>query len=160
MTTDANMHHTAFMARPKGTHNPGVIVMTPEVFDEICKRIADDNTISRVCAMDDMPSKASLYDYINNQNEDERIELRNRLDQARRDSAQSIYNKITEIEGDAETGKISHNVARFLLDSRKWRAAHMDPELFSEKATLKHEGEVPIKVNIVDFSTHKPIKKV
>ncbi len=110
--------------------------------------------------MDDMPSKASLYDYINNQKEDERIELRNRLDQARRDSAQSIYNKITDNESEAKNGVVNHNVGRLLLDSLKWRAAHMDPELFSDKATLQHTGEVSTKVTVVDFSTHKPIKKV
>lgn len=112
-----------------------------EIFDEICVRIANGESLRKICKDDKMPSIVNVWRWLNNSEE-----LSKQYARAREEQAELFADEITEI-CDAEIpvgidGKIDNgavNQARLKIDSRKWIASKLKPKKFGDYTKIQAE---------------------
>lgn len=93
---------------------------------EICALIADGNSVKTICEMDDMPSRMTVYRWLEaNEN------FRDKYARAKEEHADAIFDDIIHI---ADTENDSQK-ARVRIDARKWVAGKIKPKKYGEKST-------------------------
>jgi len=117
------------------------VKFSQEIFDEICERIANGESLRKICKNDKMPNLTSVWKWLNNDEE-----LSKQYARAREEQAEYYADEITEI-CDAEMpmdafGKIDAgavNQARLKIDSRKWIASKLKPKKFGDYTKIQAE---------------------
>jgi hypothetical protein len=112
-----------------------------EVFDEICVRIAEGESLRKICKDEKMPSLVTVWKWLNNSEE-----LTKQYARAREEQAETFVDEIQEIS-DAKIplgpdGKIDNgavNQARLRVDSRKWIASKLKPKKFGDFTKVQAE---------------------
>lgn len=112
-----------------------------EVFDEICVRIAEGESLRKICKDEKMPSLVTVWKWLNNSEE-----LTKQYARAREEQAETFVDEIQEIS-DAKIplgpdGKIDNgavNQARLRVDSRKWIASKLKPKKFGDYTKIQAE---------------------
>lgn len=112
-----------------------------EVFDEICVRIAEGESLRKICKDEKMPSLVTVWKWLNNSEE-----LTKQYARAREEQAETFVDEIQEIS-DAKIplgpdGKIDNgavNQARLRIDSRKWVASKLKPKKFGDFTKVQAE---------------------
>jgi hypothetical protein len=132
---------------------------TPALFLRICELISEDVPITSIYKRAGMPSRVQFYRYLAAGTEDEIAAKWFQYRQALRDSAAIIASKIAEIEIELRKGKLTPPQHATLFNSLKWRASKMNPDLYGERLTTEHTGEVRTSITMLDFSSHTPVKK-
>jgi hypothetical protein len=64
---------------------------------------------------------------------------------AREIRAEVRAQQIDDIASKAERGEIPSDVARVVIDARKWAASKLAPKRYGDRQTVAHEGEVKIE---------------
>lgn len=98
-----------------------------DVADEICRRAAESEPLTKICEDDAMPGWNTVYKWLNAFPSFAQAYAR-----AREDSAESGYAEIMEIECDLREGRIEANTARVLVDSIKWRLGKLKPKVYGD----------------------------
>lgn len=114
---------------------------TQEVFDKICLRIANGESLRKICKDDDMPNLTTVWKWLNNN-----PELDKQYARAREEQAELFVDEIQEIS-DAKIplgpdGKIDNgavNQARLRIDARKWVASKLKPKKFGDFTKVQAE---------------------
>lgn len=128
-----------------------------EIFEAICKRIADGESINKICSEKDMPAQANFYRWLQKDSA-----LREIYAQARQDQAEKYLDEIIEIadnctddimfltsedsSGEGASAKIKHsaiNRARLQIDARKWAMSKLAPKKYGDKLALSGDDEAP-----------------
>jgi hypothetical protein len=117
------------------------VKFSQEIFDEICEKIANGESLRKICKNDKMPNLTSVWKWLNNDEE-----LSKQYARAREEQAEYYADEITEI-CDAEIpvdafGKIDAgavNQARLKIDSRKWIASKLKPKRFGDYTKIQAE---------------------
>lgn len=112
-----------------------------EIFDEICVRIAEGESLRKICKDEKMPSLVSVWKWLNSSEE-----LVKQYTRAREEQAETFVDEIQEIS-DAKIplgpdGKIDNgavNQARLRVDSRKWIASKLKPKKFGDFTKVQAE---------------------
>lgn len=124
------------------------IPYTRELGESICDRLADGESLRKICEGPDMPRRSVLRRW-----ENEEAEFRAMLDAARRHQADSHFENILRIAMDipeapieATSAEISAYkahiaVAAFQIDTLKWVASRLDPKRYSDRATTRQSEE-------------------
>lgn len=137
------------MAAPTGRPSS----YTEETADTICERIANGESLKSICECDDMPSKSTVFKWLN-----DIPAFSDKYARAREAQADSIFDEILDIADDARNDwMIAHgdeedgvgyklngeHVQRMKLriDARKWMAGKLRPKKYGEKLELSGEGE-------------------
>ena len=130
---------------------------TEEIAEAICTRIADGESLRKVCARKDMPSLSAVMRWLA---DSERAQFRDQYACAREAQADKLVDDLLEIadeectmvkaskhgpgddEGQAEVVFDAVAVARNKLrvDARKWIAARMSPKKYGDKVTQEITG--------------------
>ena len=118
-----------------------------EVADEICRRIADDKSLTLICKDPEMPAKKNVALWIR-ENKDG---FGDRYARAKRDSAHATYTGIQDIEQDVIDKKLDAQQARVIIDSRKWRAGKMKPKVYGDKLDVAVTGKLSLTSVIADL---------
>lgn len=134
--------------------------ITAEMIDEICARIADGESLNKICKDEHIVSRQAFFNYI--KDHEEAIDKYKR---AREFQADYYADKILEVSENQELGEvveisehgtkktisdmISHR--RLKIDTYKWLAGKLKPKVYSDKFQLEHSGEVTNKVIKVDY---------
>lgn len=123
---------------------------TPELGERICAEMIDGKSLRSVCAMDGMPSKTTVMQWLRKHPEFEKIY---RIAQAER--AESYIEEIVEISDDGTNDWMANNDpdnpgyrfngehfgrSRLRVDTRKWIAAKMHPNRYGEKVATTIEA--------------------
>ena len=120
---------------------------TEEWAREICARLANGESISKICRDDDMPGLSTVYEWL-----DARKEFADRYARAREDQAHYYAAEIIEIADNSgldvtigPDGKITINNesvarARLMTDARKWYASKLAPKHYAEKSLNEVTG--------------------
>lgn len=129
-----------------------------EVFDAICERIADGESLRTICDSDDMPNKASVFRWLSGDQK-----LSDQYTRAREAQADSFFEDCLDIADDAsrdfvedgEGGKRlnSEHVqrSRLRIDTRKWMAGKMRPKKYGDKLEVEQRNfNVEIKGDDAD----------
>ena len=117
------------------------VKFSQELFDEICVRIANGESLRKICKDDKMPNLTSVWKWLNNNEE-----LSKQYTRAREEQAEAFVDEITEIcdaiipvdaFGKIDAGAV--NQARLKIDSRKWIASKLKPKRFGDYTKIQAE---------------------
>ncbi len=95
----------------------------------LCRRLADGESLRRICEDEGMPNKSTVFEWIF-----ANPEFSNQYARARELQAQSYADDIVDI---ADTDEDS-NRARVRIDARKWHSSKLFPKKYGDKQTLEH----------------------
>jgi hypothetical protein len=106
---------------------------SPELFDAICERIADGDSLRSICLEPDMPSKASVMRWLAAD-----TALSDQYARAREMQADALFDECLTIADDTSR---EPNDRRMSFDARKWMAGKLRPKVYGDKIT--HDGTGP-----------------
>lgn len=131
----------------------GKTEFSQEVFDNICERLSDGESLRAICASDDMPNKSSVFRWLAC---DEK--LRDQYAHAREEQADAIFDEILDIADDARNDWMERNNgedgagyvlngehvqrSRLRIDSRKWMAGKLRPKKYGDKIAVDNTHDV------------------
>lgn len=117
-----------------------------EIFDEICVRIAEGESLRKICKDEKMPSLVAVWKWLNNSEE-----LVKQYTRAREEQAETLVDEMIDIadykKDDTyldENGKeiINQEViarSRLRVDARKWVASKLKPKKFGDFTKVQAE---------------------
>ena len=124
-----------------------------EIADEICRRISDGETLTRICSGPDMPSKAAVLLWVR----DDRGGFADRYAHARELQLDGIADEILDIVDDSRNDFIARESqsgdvqlvfdrehvdrTRLRVDARKWLLTKLKPQKFGDKVEQTHKGD-------------------
>lgn len=117
---------------------------TQDLFDEICERIADGESLRSICDDKQMPSRTSVFKWLSNS-----AELANQYARAREEQADAIFDDVKDIADMAKPEDVQ--VARLRIDARKWMAGKLRPKKYGEKLELSGNAEAPLTISVVKY---------
>jgi hypothetical protein len=122
------------------------VKFSQELFDEICEKIANGESLRKICKNDKMPNLTSVWKWLNNNEE-----LSKQYARAREEQAETFVDEILDIadykKDDTyldEDGKeiINQEViarSRLRVDARKWIASKLKPKKFGDYTKVQAE---------------------
>ena len=122
------------------------VKFSQEIFDEICVRIAEGESLRKICKDEKMPSLVAVWKWLNNSEE-----LVKQYTRAREEQAETLVDEMIDIadykKDDTyldEDGKeiINQEViarSRLRVDARKWVASKLKPKRFGDYTKIQAE---------------------
>lgn len=119
-------------------------LFTQEIFDRICERIAEGESLRAICKTKDYPAKRTFLRWVAN---DEKLAAQ--YGEAQNMRAEHYFDEIIDI---ADKGSDPAKT-RVQVDARKWVLARMNPKKYGDRIVNEHAGEGggPLVVKIVRF---------
>lgn len=99
----------------------------------ILTRIVGGEGLVRICRDDSMPSVATVYSWLQTNQE-----FLDRYIVARNEQADTLADEIIDLADDATNEGVAK--ARLQVDARKWVAAKLKPKKYGDKLTNEHTG--------------------
>lgn len=131
---------------------------TQEIADAICERIADGESLRRICTDEDMPAKSTVFRWLSLN-----TAFSDQYAKAKEEQAESLFDEILDIADDGRNDYMSsvddegglayklmgENIqrSRLRLDARKWMAGKLRPKKYGEKIEHEHSGSLSVSVN-------------
>ena len=107
-----------------------------ELFDQICERMAQGETLRKICAEPDMPNITTVWKW------KEADEARGKqYAHAREAQADAQFERIGAVVDDVEAGTLEPAQARTMIDALKWTAGKLRPKVYGDKVNLEGPGE-------------------
>lgn len=120
---------------------------TPELAAEICRRLAEGESLKSICAEDGMPSRPTFFAWVA-----DRPEFLNMYRAAREMQAHAVAEQAVEDALAAEDAA----KGRLAFDARRWFASKLAPRVYGEKleveATVKQATLTDEPLNEDDWS--------
>ncbi|MBL4591268.1 MAG: hypothetical protein JKY96_04845 [Phycisphaerales bacterium] len=101
--------------------------------EEICRRIADGESLRHVCEDENMPAKGTVFTWLNQHPKFEEL-----YSNARDRQADTLVDDIIEI---ADDERLDPKRARVKIAARQWLAARQAPKKYGDRMQLNHAGE-------------------
>ncbi|MCK5316302.1 MAG: hypothetical protein KAJ55_00230 [Anaerolineales bacterium] len=116
-------------------------VYTEELATNICHRLADGESLRKICEDPKMPNASTVHLWVLQ----DREEFSKQYTDAR--MAQALYwaDELVEISDQKETEEI-HQRSRLRVDTRKWALSKVLPKVFGEKIAHTGPDGGPIKI--------------
>ena len=130
---------------------------TQEIADIICERLAEGESLVRICKDDDMPSKATVFNWLSSNKG-----FLDNYTRAREAQADTLFDQILDISDDGQNdtytdadGNIRTDQeviarSRLRVDARKWMAGKLRPKKYGEKLELSGDAENPLAVAVIE----------
>jgi hypothetical protein len=130
---------------------------TEEIADRICQGVADGKSLNTICkSHDDMPTITTIFRWLA---DDRYSAFRDKYTRAKRDQAESGFERITEIVQQVIDGEIDPNTARVAIDAIKWQLGKLKPNKYSDKIQIDQDHN--ININVIKYTTNEtPPKRV
>lgn len=109
-----------------------MVKFSRELFDSICEKIADGNSVREICTGPGMPDRKTF-----NRWRKATPELQAHYDSAKIDREEAIFDDIHWIadnEPDAKRAKVR-------IEAREWTLARMNGKKYGNRVTNEHTGE-------------------
>lgn len=139
---------------------------TQDIFDEICERMSDGESLRDICKADDMPNKATVFRWLANDQA-----LSDQYARAREVQADAIFDECLSIADNAENDWMERNAegnegwavngehlqrSRLRIDTRKWMAGKLRPKKYGDKLAIGGDKEMdPIQNEEVGTGSEK-----
>ena len=119
---------------------------TQKIFDEICLRIAEGESLRKICKDEKMPNITTVWHWLNNNEA-----LDKQYARAREEQAETLVDEIIDISDEKkddtyldEDGReiINQEViarSRLRVDARKWVASKLKPKKFGDYTKVQAE---------------------
>lgn len=139
-------------------------IFTPELGLEICKRLAEGESLRAICSSDEMPNRGTVIAWVL---DGEHEEFSGQYAKAREIQAELLADQIIEISDTTKLGIINKldkdgsvietreedmlGHRRLQVDSRKWYLSKVLPKKFGERTALELSGQNggPVQVAFV-----------
>lgn len=134
-----------------------MVKFSEKLWDTICGRIAEGESLRSICADDNMPGKTTVMRWLA---EDEVGTLRDQYVRARECQADTLFEEILEIADDARNDWMERNHgeddrgwvvngenvqrSRLRVDARRWMAGKLRPKVYGDKLDLNQTGEIKV----------------
>lgn len=106
---------------------------TPEVVEEICRRLADGEPLTRICEDDHLPVESTIRKWALEDREGFFAEYT----RARQLQAQHMFDETVDIS-DVGTGDVGRD--RLRVDTRKWWLSKVVPKLYGDRVAHEVSG--------------------
>ena len=122
------------------------VKFSQELFDEICIRIAEGESLRKICKDEKMPALVNVWRWLNDNEA-----LSKQYARAREEQAETFVDEILDIADNNkddtfidEDGKLIINQeviarSRLRVDSRKWIASKLKPKKFGDYTKIQAE---------------------
>lgn len=104
---------------------------TPEMANTICERVADGESLRKVCEDEAMPDRSTVRRWLSQQ-----PEFRIQYAHAREEQADVYAERIV----DEAEGATDAALGRLKMDALKWTASKLAPKRYGDKVTTEHTG--------------------
>lgn len=120
------------------------VVFSPELFDRICERMANGESLRAICKGKDMPNKRTVLRWLECNEK-----LADQYSEAQNLRAEHYFDEIIDIAD----SKADPQKTRVQIDARKWVLSRMNPKKYGDKFTQELTGTdgSPLQVQIVRF---------
>ena len=108
---------------------------TDEIADEICRRIAEGESLRAICRDDHMPDRNTVFSW-----EDANPDFSAKCARARIRQGDWLFEDMASIEAGVLSGKITSDQARVVIGSKQWRAGRLAPRKYGDKLIQEHTG--------------------
>lgn len=138
------------MARPT--------VMTKEVMEFVCEKIAGGDSLSEICRDESMPARSTVLLAVVN----DRDGFRTDYMRAREAAGFSHADTIVELVKQVGNGNYEPNVAKVMIDGLKWAAERMAANYHGTKQSVDHTSSdksmSPTKIErvVIDVNSTNP----
>lgn len=102
----------------------------PEVAADICAKLAEGESLRKVCERPGMPSKTSVFRWLA-----EHQEFRDQYAKATDTRADAIFEEMFDIADEVTEEAAAVAKARLRIDTRKWALARMNPKKYGDKVS-------------------------
>jgi hypothetical protein len=130
----------------------GKTTYTQEIADTICKRIAEGESLVRICADDSMPSRETVYTWIETNPGNTTPSFLDNYTRARELQADTFFERISEIANDGAKDWVMSkfgpmcdqehvNRSRLRVDTLKWQASKLAPKKYGDRVTQEVTGK-------------------
>jgi len=102
----------------------------PEVAADICAKLAEGESLRKVCERQGMPNKATVFRWIA-----QHEEFRDQYAKATDTRADALFEEMFEIADDVPAEAAAVAKARLRIDTRKWALARMNPKKYGDKVS-------------------------
>ncbi len=109
-------------------------IYTQELVDRILNRMADGESLRKICAEKDMPHIATVLQW-----KLDRPAFSEQYEQARATQAHRLFEELLEIADDT-TGDTQRD--RLRVDARKWFLSKVAPKIYGDKLDLTSDNKV------------------
>lgn len=110
---------------------------TAELAAEICRRIADGESLRKICTDDAMPARRTVFDWLIAHEE-----FAHQYARAREMSAEADADDVAHYARLAADGELDASQARAAIDGLKWSAGKRQPKKYGDALQMKHSGTV------------------
>jgi len=127
-------------------------IYTDELADEICERIAEGESLRKICLENDKPNTSTVMRWLLSEDREYFCEQYTR---ARAKQAENMFEELLEI---ADMTDEDVNRSRLKVDTRKWYLSKVLPKKFGDKLDMTTNGEkmpapiIPLNVIQTDNS--------
>ena len=123
----------------------GVTTYNQKIADAICELIADGMSLRQICLQDNMPSRATVFKWLN-----DIAGFSDQYARAREEQAETLADEIVSIaddglndtyhddEGNTRTNQDVIARSRLRVDARKWVASKLKPKKYGD--SIVHSG--------------------
>ena len=120
-----------------------------KLFDKICERIANGESLRGICEDEDMPSTTAVTKWLAKDEKGEGL-LVAQYAYAREAYADANADDIGYIGDQVLKGKYDPAAARVAIDAKKWTAGKMKPKKYADKHIHAGDEDNPIQVTQVE----------
>ena len=126
-------------------------VITDEIQDEICQRIAEGQSLAEICRSEGMPTYRQVFYWLT-KNED----FANNYARAREAQADADADAIGDMANQVRLGLLDPSAARVAIDAYKWTAGVRKPKKYGNKIAVGGDSDMdPIKTEEVGAGAAK-----
>jgi hypothetical protein len=141
---------------------------TPEIGTEICRRIAEGESVRSIVKDEAMPSSSSVFRWLL---DDDKKSFWEQYEKARNIQAELMFEELVEIADDGtndwmekerqngETFTVvdSEHIqrSRLRVDTRKWYLSKVLPKKFGDKTVVTGPNDGPIQIQGVEVTVRK-----
>lgn len=124
---------------------------TQETADAICERLANGESLRKICTSDDMPGQSTVFRWLT-----VHVGFREQYAKAREAQADALFDEILDIADDGSNDWMKRNNpdnpgyaengeamarSRLRVDARKWMAGKLRPKVYGDKTTTELTGK-------------------
>lgn len=121
-----------------------------DLVDEICTRLANDESLRAICSEPSMPDRATVMRWMEHY-----PDFAAKYVRAREEQADNVFEDLATIEQGVLDGTIDPNAARVVIASKQWRASKLSPKKYNDRTMLVGSTGGAIKIertNVLDIT--------
>lgn len=109
-----------------------------EIAATICTRIAEGDSLRKICKGEGMPSQSMVYRWLD---DEANAGFREQYARARAAQGDTYADRIGDIGEAVIDGSIKHDAARVAVDALKWAAGKLAPKKYGDRVALDHGAQ-------------------